>query len=92
VNDGYVGIHNRILETPQTVYPKHVANERSIHISIHHPRKSHVSTLTESITQIQFILYYVVRCSVVVSIPNEVIFLNLPNPSVRTRPWGLLSL
>jgi hypothetical protein len=27
------------------------------------------------------------------SIPDEVIFfLNLPNPSGRTRPWGLLSL
>jgi pilus assembly protein TadC len=26
------------------------------------------------------------------SIPDGVIFLNLPNPSGRTRPWGLLSL
>jgi hypothetical protein len=26
------------------------------------------------------------------SIPDEVIFLNLPNLSGRTRPWGLLSL
>jgi hypothetical protein len=26
------------------------------------------------------------------SIPDEVIFLNLPNPSDRTRPRGLLSL
>jgi hypothetical protein len=25
------------------------------------------------------------------SIPDEVIFLNLPNPSGHTRPWGLLS-
>jgi hypothetical protein len=36
------------------------------------------------------------RGSVVVkvagSITDEVIFLNLPNPSDRTRPWGLLSL
>jgi hypothetical protein len=29
---------------------------------------------------------------VVGSRPNEVIFFNLPNPSSRTRPWGLLSL
>jgi hypothetical protein len=26
------------------------------------------------------------------SIPNEVIFLYLLNPSGRTRPWGLLNL
>jgi hypothetical protein len=26
------------------------------------------------------------------SIPDGMIFLNLPNPSDRTRPWGLLSL
>jgi hypothetical protein len=26
------------------------------------------------------------------SISDEVICLNLPNPSSRTRPWGLLSL
>jgi hypothetical protein len=26
------------------------------------------------------------------SIPDEVNFFNLPNPSSRTRPWGLLSL
>jgi hypothetical protein len=26
------------------------------------------------------------------SIPDEVKFLNLRNPSGRTRPWGLLSL
>jgi hypothetical protein len=25
------------------------------------------------------------------SIPDEVIFLNLPNPFVCTRPWGLLN-
>jgi hypothetical protein len=25
-------------------------------------------------------------------LPDEVNFLNLPNPSSRTRPWGLLSL
>jgi hypothetical protein len=24
--------------------------------------------------------------------PDEVFFFNLPNPSGRTRPWGLLSL
>jgi hypothetical protein len=26
------------------------------------------------------------------SIPDEVIFLTLPNPSDHTGPWGLLSL
>jgi hypothetical protein len=26
------------------------------------------------------------------SIPDEVIFLNFPNSSSRTRPWGLLTL
>jgi hypothetical protein len=26
------------------------------------------------------------------SLPDDVIFLNLPNPSSRSRPWGLLLL
>jgi hypothetical protein len=52
------------------------------------------------------IYYYVIYCSAVAqwlrnyatkwkfpgSIPDEVIFLNLANPSGRNRPWGLLSL
>jgi hypothetical protein len=44
-----------------------------------------------------------VLCLIVVQLPpgiipfavktsNDVIFLNLPNPSGRTRPWGLLIL
>jgi hypothetical protein len=45
---------------------------------------------------------YGARCSVVDKalyykaegrgLPDEVIFLNLPNPSGRTMPWGLLNL
>jgi hypothetical protein len=36
--------------------------------------------------------HYATNRKVADSMPNEVIFLNLPNPSGRTRPWGLLSL
>jgi hypothetical protein len=33
-------------------------------------------------------MHYVTNRKVDGSIPDEVIFLNLPNPSDRTRPWG----
>jgi hypothetical protein len=36
--------------------------------------------------------HYATNRKVAGSIPDDVIFLNLPNPSGRTRPWGLLSL
>jgi hypothetical protein len=38
------------------------------------------------------IRHYVANRKIAGSIPDEVIFLNLPNPSGSTRPWGLLSL
>jgi hypothetical protein len=34
---------------------------------------------------------YATNRKVAGSIPDYVNFLNLPNPSGRTRPWGLLS-
>jgi hypothetical protein len=39
----------------------------------------------------QWLRHYATSRKVAGSIPDEVIFLNLPNPSARTRPWGLLS-
>jgi hypothetical protein len=36
--------------------------------------------------------HYASNQKVAGSIPDYVIFLNLLNPSSRTRPWGLLSL
>jgi hypothetical protein len=36
--------------------------------------------------------YYGINRKVAGSIPDEVIFLNLPNPSGSIRLWGLLSL
>jgi hypothetical protein len=40
----------------------------------------------------QKLRHYATNRKVAGSIPDEVIFLNLPNPSGRTRLWGLLSL
>jgi hypothetical protein len=51
-----------------------------MHINLHHT--------TNFIIQ----RYYATNRKVVGSIPDEAIFLNLPNPSGRTTPWGLLSL
>jgi hypothetical protein len=41
---------------------------------------------------IYIIVHYTTNRKGAGSIPDEVIFLNLPNPSGRTRPWDLLSL
>jgi hypothetical protein len=40
----------------------------------------------------QWLRNYATNRKVIGSIPDEAIFLNLPNPSDHTRPWGLLSL
>jgi hypothetical protein len=37
-------------------------------------------------------MHYATNRKIAGSIPDEVIFLNVPNPSGRTKPWGLLSL
>jgi hypothetical protein len=39
----------------------------------------------------QWLRHYAINRKVAGSIPDEVIFLNLPNPSRSTRPWGLLT-
>jgi hypothetical protein len=40
----------------------------------------------------QWLRHYATNRKVAGSIPDEVIFLNLPDSSGHTRPWGLLSL
>jgi hypothetical protein len=40
----------------------------------------------------QWLRHYATNREVAGSIPDVIFFFNLPNPSGRTRPWGLLSL
>jgi hypothetical protein len=47
-----------------------------------------ISFVYESIV----VKHYATNRKITGLIPDAVIFLNLPNPSGRTRPWGLLGL
>jgi hypothetical protein len=42
------------------------------------------------VTVVKWLRHYATNRKVTVSIPDEVNFLNVPNHSGRTRPWGLL--
>jgi hypothetical protein len=46
----------------------------------------------ELINNTKWLTHYATDRKVAGSISDEVIFKNLPNPSGRNRPWGLLSL
>jgi hypothetical protein len=52
--------------------------------------KSHGRILGHAVAY--WLRHYAINQKVAGSIPDEVIFLNLSNPSSHTRPWGLLSL